>query len=362
MLASWVGLDVAADEVVACILDTDGGFRAEQTMPKCPIEVARFIEENSPPGTPIIGIEAGGVATRLTRKLREAGFQVHAFETRQASKFLSIRQNKTDKNDARGIAEMARIGRGTVAEVHIKSTEFQLLRSKLAVRQKLVRQRMAGESTIAALFRLNGGRLPRCHSAKGLRKAVAAELSRIEESDGIDLWAETRPLLEICEAIRTHLKRSDHELATWAREHPICGRFMKLPGVGYVTALSVFSAIEDPMRFTEIEDVGAYFGLVPRIRQSGSSSRHVGISRMGNRMTRSHLITAASIMLRQKSADCDLKDWAVALRARAGYRTARTALARKLAIVMVSMWKSGEPFQPRRRAVSAQTSVAPSAK
>ncbi|HVK54331.1 MAG TPA: IS110 family transposase [Burkholderiales bacterium] len=359
MPPSWVGLDVAADSLVACVLDEEGRVRAEQSLTKCPTEVARFIEANAPTSEPIIGIEAGGLATSLTRKLRDAGYRVHAFETRQASRFLAIRQNKTDRNDARGIAEIVRIGRGTVAEVYVKSTECQQLRSKLALREKLVRHRMAGESAIGAVFRLNGGRLGPRHSAGSLRRTVMAELSRIQIEESLDLSADVMPVLDICESIRLHLEATDRELLKFAREHSVCARFMQIPGVGFLTAISVLSAIEDPERFSQIEDVGAYFGLVPKIRQSGQSSRHVGITRMGNKMTRTHLVAAASAMLRQKSADCDLKDWAVTLRERAGFRTARTALARKLATVMVSMWKSGEPFQPRRRAGVARVSIAP---
>ncbi|WP_242122905.1 transposase, partial [Sphingobium sp. Sx8-8] len=129
----WVGLDVGADELVACMVDAEGRVRVEEAMPTCPSRVSAFMEAHA--GDKVrIGLEAGSSCLPLTRKLRQAGYKVHVFDTRQASKFLSIRQNKTDANDARGIADIVRIGRGVVAEVYVKSVECQQLRSKLAIR------------------------------------------------------------------------------------------------------------------------------------------------------------------------------------------------------------------------------------
>lgn len=315
-------------------------------MPTCPSRVSAFMEAHASDKVRI-GLEAGSSCLPLTRKLRQAGYRVHVFDTRQASKFLSIRQNKTDANDARGIADIVRIGRGVVAEVYVKSVECQQLRSKLAIRQKLVRHRMAGESAIRSAFRLNGGRLDRCFSAVDLRRKVTAEMERIRDVEGIDLVDDVMPLLSICELTRKHLEVSDRRLNKLAQRHPICGRFMQIPGVGFLTALSVYSAIEDPARFVRNEDAGAYFGLVPRVRQSGQSLHRLGISKMGNAMTRAHLITAAGVLMRLNNADCDLQDWANALAARADSKRARAALARKLAVTMLSMWKSDAPFRAR---------------
>jgi transposase len=176
---------------------------------------------------------------------------------------------------------------------------------------------------------------------------VTAELERIRDVEGVDLVEDVMPLLSICESTRKHLEVSDRRLNKLAQRHPICGQFMQIPGVGFLTALSVYSAIEDPARFVRNEDAGAYFGLVPRVRQSGQSLQRLGISKMGNGMTRGHLITAAGVLMRLNNADCDLQDWAKALAARADSRRARAALARKLAVTMLSMWKSGKSFKAR---------------
>jgi transposase len=182
-------------------------------------------------------------------------------------------------------------------------------------------------------------------SAIGLRRSVLAEIERIRVIEGVDLSAEILPVLDICESIRIHLKDVDRGLKKRAAEIPQCRRFLEIPGVGFLTALSFYSAVEDPHRFPTAQDIGAYFGLAPSVEASGTSRRDGGISRMGNKLTRTHLVTAASVMLNLKLADCAMYDWAHSLAGRIGRGRARVALARKLAVVMLSMWRSGEPYQ-----------------
>lgn len=341
----WVGLDVSADALVACAVGSDGVPIAEAALPSCSMAVARFIVANAGDRDAVIGIEAGSHSIGMTRKLRGLGFTVHAFETRQASRFLGIRRNKTDRNDAKGLADLVRLGRGVVSEVYIKSVECQQLRSKLVLREKLLRQRIAGEAAINSIFRLNNGRLKRSYSNASLRQNVVKELERIREVEGVDLSPDILPVMEIAAAIRRNLEVTDRKLMKLAASHPICGRFMAIPGVGPVTALSFYSAIEDPTRFRKIEDVGAYFGLAPRVRQSGDVLHRLGVSRMGNSLTRKHLLTASSILFRRDLPEYDLWVWARSLAERASPQRARTALARKLAMVMLSLWKSGESYR-----------------
>ena len=343
----WVGLDIGADSLSACMTGSDGVAIAEEDMATNADVVASFIQSHAVGKSAVIGLEAGAYSISITRKLRAMGFPVHAFETRQASKFLTIRQNKTDTNDARGIAHIVQFGRGVVSEVHVKSVECQLLRSKLVLRQKLLRQRLAGEAAINSIFRLNGGKLKRAYSNASLRQNVVNEVARIREAEGVDLAEDIFPAMEICAAIRRHLEVTDRKLIKLAAKHSVCSRFLEIPGVGFVTALSVYSAIEDPSRFKRNEDVGPYFGLAPRVRQSGQMLQRLGVSKMGNSMTRRHLITAASILLRRVDEPCALRMWAKALADRSNCQRARTALARKLAVVMISIWKSGESYRPK---------------
>lgn len=343
----FIGLDVGADELTACSINAAGEIMNEASLPSSWEHVAKFVDDNIGKEFAAIGLEAGSTGTLIARRLRENGYTVHVFETRQASKFLKIRQNKTDMNDARGLADIVRLGIGVVTEVFLKSPEFQQLRTKLTLRQKLVRHRVAGEGAINSVFRLNGGRLVNSRSATGLRRHVNDELDRLRYVQGVDLRRDILPVLKICLATRDYLEKLDRELTKIAETNAVCTRFMEIPGVGPISALSFYSAIEDPKRFPKNEDVGAYLGLVPRIKQSGRVLQHHRISKMGNTMTRAHLTMAAGTMMRQTTIECAMRTWALGLSARVGRAKAKTALARKLAVVMVSMWKHDMPFSTK---------------
>jgi transposase len=292
----------------------------------------------------LIGLESGMFGIVLSRSLRKLGYPVAMFDARQASKFLAIRRNKTDKNDARGLADVARLGRECVSEVRVKTPECQRLRSTLVTRQKLVRLRVMAEGTMRSLFRLNGGKLNSSYSADALRKNVNKEIRRMRKVAKVDLSEDIEPLLELSAATRRFVEGLDQRLAKRAEEDPVCRRFLEIPGVGPITALAFKSSIEDPHRFTKNANVGAYLGLVPRVRQSGQSTARLRISKMGDSMTRAYLTSAAQHHVRDgKSA---VAAWSASLSERLHRRGVYVAVARKLAIMMLAMWKSGERYDP----------------
>ena len=131
-----------------------------------------------------------------------------------------------------------------------------------------------------------------------------------------------------------------------ASNNPTCRNFQTIPGVGAVIALSFYSAIGDPHRFERSRDVGAYLGLTPTLYQSGATSRRGRISRHGNKLTRMHLITAATVLLCRIEIESRLRTWGLELAQRVGFLKARVAVARKLAVIMLGMWKTGSPFRP----------------
>jgi transposase len=295
----------------------------------------------------LIAVEAG-VCTHLVRKLLEGGYPVRIFEARKASKFLAIRRNKTDSSDARGLADIGRLGQNTVSQVYLKSEECQELRSQLVMRHKLVQLRVGAEATVRSRLAMHGCRLSGSPAPGTLRRNVQAHLQALRAEENVDLERELGPLVELCEGFRTYLAKLDRELVAKAKQHPVCSRLMEVPGVGTICALSFYSAIEDPHRFRRATDVGAYLGLTPRRYQSGEVNRTRGITKAGNKLTRSHLVTAATV-LRRHAADSALGEWALRASERIGAHRARVGLARKLAVVLLAMWKSGEAFDPRGR-------------
>lgn len=356
MQALWVGLDIGEVESGLCVLDDSGDPIHEQIYLSDAAEIDAVLKQFPRASIKLVAVEAGPGA-HLIRGIRDYGYPVAIFETRTASHFLKIRRNKTDRGDARGLADLARLGRNSVSEVKLKSRECQLLRSRLIIRHKLVRHGQAVRGAIRSLIRLHGGTWKGSKAAGGTRREANEQVGKIRAELGIDLTAELCPLVELSEALQTHLKETDQWLRKTAEDNAICRKLMDIPGVGPICALSFYTAIEDPHRFRRTADVGPYLGLTPLVRQSGNRMIRKGISKMGSRLTRAHLFGAATgLMLRCKD-DIALKDWALALASRTGKNKAKVALARKLAIVMLTMWRSGTHFDPQLPRRLAQPAV-----
>lgn len=348
----WVGLDLGLRRTSLCVVDDQGAPVHEQ---ECETKLgalkealARFAIER----IELIAVEAGS-ETHIVRKLLDAGFPVAMFEARKASKFLAVRRNKTDASDARGLADLARVGRNTVSQVYLKTRECEQLRGTLVMRKRLVEMRVASENALRSRLALHGKPLKRVFAAGALRSYVHAQLIQVRAEEGLDLWPDLEPLVDVCESLRAYLAKLDRDLGKRAQAHPVCRLLMEVPGVGPICALSFYSAVETPDRFRKPTDVAAYLGLVPRRYQSGSVSRTLGITKTGSKLTRTHLVTAATVFA-STAPDCALKRWHLALRERAGAKRARVALARKLAVILLAMWKSGTGFQlepPRPAAI-----------
>ena len=197
-----------------------------------------------------------------------------------------------------------------------------------------------------SLLRLNGGRLRSSSSAAALRRNVAAELEQLRKLKKIDLTDDIEPLFALSEVLRTHVEAIDKKLSKLAEHQTVCRSFLAIPGVGPICALALFSAVEDPSRFKRSADIGPYLGMVPLVRQSGQTISKRRISKMGDRMTRTYLVTAAQHHLRYGNSA--LTEWGAKLMQRRGKRQAQVAVARKLAVMMISMWKSGTPYDGQR--------------
>lgn len=277
--------------------------------------------------------------------IREANFPIALFESRKASKFLAVRRSKTDASDARGLADLARIGRQTVSQVYIKSLECEHLRGRLAMRQRLLKMRVAGELALRSRLAHYGVHLRPRHVPEQMREQIATHLKRLKAADGVDLEQDLMPLIDICDRLRRYVRSLDRGLEREAKEHPVCARLMGVYGIGPICSLSFYSAVENPARFKRATDVAAYLGLVPRRYQSGDTSYTKGITKTGSKMTRAHLVSAA-LVFSTRGPDSDLKQWAADLRKRIGNRRARVALARKLSILLLTIWKNGTEFEP----------------
>lgn len=340
----WAGLDVGEEQTRICLVGDGGDILLEKKASSLDA-VLDVLAPFAAVAEVRVVLEAG-MANHLTRRLRESGCPVTVIDTVTANRVLSIRRNKTDTNDARGLADLGRMLRKDAASVYVKSPEFQHLRSKLMTRDRMVKQRTSLDNSLRSLLREHGASPHAAPPKKGWRIALNEEVDRLGSEVGLDIRGEVKPLVDIRETLDRYVSWSDKDLLRLASSNSVTKRFLDIPGVGPITALSFYSAIEDPMRFPSVSNVGAYLGMTPRVKQSGASLQRGRITKAGNKLTRTHLVMAAGVLLSRAKTSTSIRDWGASIASRSGHSKAKVAVARKLAIVMLSLWKSGRDFAP----------------
>ena len=333
----FAGLDVSLEKTHVCVLDRNGTVVFESAVVSSPGAILSAL--NQAPSCERVVFETGRMAPMLYHGLADLGVPVVCIESRQAYQALkTLATHKTDRNDARGLAQLARTG--FFKPVHVKSLPAHAVRALIMARKKLVGQRVTLENQIRGLAVVFGSRLPR-----GLSPAFVEQV--ITMSDGIaGLSAAMRGLVAARDAVLGAIAAIDADMKRLVRVSEACRRLMTIPGVGPLTALAFTAAIDDPTRFRRSRDLGPYLGLVPRRYQSGEIDYTGSISKVGDRRVRTLLYEAANVMLTRYKGELKLKDWAFAIAKRSNMRKARIALARRLAIIMHAMLRHGTEFKP----------------
>jgi transposase len=327
----FIGFDISLQSTHVCAVDGQGNIVREGVAASDIDALESWLRNNSK-GWSIqrVVFETGQLSTHFYHGLR-ASWPVTCIDARHANGTLKAQRIKTDKNDARGLAQIARTG--WYKAVHVKSHEGQALRALVGGRKQLVELRLEVENHIRGTLKTFGIKL-------GLVTAVAFSAkvkTAISEKDA--LVQETFiTLLNARDGILAQIKALDRRCAAIARKSPVTKRLMTVPGVGIVTALTYQAEIDDPLRFRKSRDVGVHVGLTPRRYASGEVDRSGGISKCGNGALRTLLFEASVTMLTRSGKWSRLKAWGVRLAQRTGFKPAATAMARKLAVVMHRMW------------------------
>ena len=300
----FAGLDISMDETHVCVLDREGVVVRESKTESTAQAIAGELAKA--PSCRRIVFETGRMAPILFHGLSQLGLPVVCVESRQAYQALrSLATHKTDRNDARGLAHLARTG--FFKPVHVKSLSAHAVRSLIGARKKLVGQRVTLENQIRGLAVVFGVRLPRALTVAFVNQALKA-------SEGIaGLSAAMRGLIAARTAVMTAVAAIDADMRRMTRASAACRRLMTIPGVGQLTALAFVAAIDDPSRVRRSRDIGAYLGLVPRRHQSGEVDYTGGISKCGDGRVRTLLYEAANVMLTRYKGQLKLKDWAFAI-------------------------------------------------
>ena len=332
----FAGMDVSLEETAICVVDESGRIVKEgraASEPQALYEALRKVD------LPLerIGLEACSLAAWLYDGIRAEGLPAICIETRQANAAMKTMPNKTDRNDARALAQIMRTG--WYRQVHVKSQQCRLWRSLLVARRTVLNEMRTIENVVRSILREAGIKLG--------TPSRAAFADRVRELTGADtvIMALVEPLLAIIATMLSEFGRLTKQVLNIARKEQVCRRLMGVPGVGPITALAFRATIDQPDRFRRSRDVGAHLGLTPARYQSGETDIQGKVSRCGDELARTALYEAAHSLLVLSKKWSSLRAWGMNVAKRRGMARARVAVARKLAVILHRMWSDATEFR-----------------
>jgi transposase len=332
----YAGIDVSLEWSSVCVVDGTGKIVREAKVASEPEALVAFFGQLGLSLTRV-GLEAGPLSQWLHAGLAGAGFEAVLLETRHVKAALSAMVVKTDRKDARGIAQLLRMG--WYRPVHRKSPDAQEVRALLVGRKLLQAKLRDVELSIRGILR--GFGLKVGEVSKGRFAARIKELIAGHEM----LAAVIGAMPQAREGLRAEFVRLHRRMLAIVRGDAVCRRLMTVPGVGALVAITFKAAVDDPGRFRTAKAVGAHFGLTPKRYQSGETDVTGGISKVGDAMARTALYEAANAMLSRTSRVSALRRWALEVARRRGMKRGKVALARKLAGVLHRMWANATDFR-----------------
>jgi transposase len=335
-LKLYIGLDVSLKETSVAVIDENDKLVWRGRVASTPEAIADALKKHAARAERV-GLEAGQLAAWLYHGLKAKGWPVTCIDARHAKAALSLKVNKTDANDALGLAQIMRVG--WFREVAVKGQDCQALRALLVARAQIVSQITTLKNCMRGILKTFGHVLP-----KKLRASYIASVREIVHGN-TTLEPIIMPMLKALAATMEQLQVYDRSVQRIAREDETARHLMTAPGVGMIVALAYLTGVEAPARFARSSSVGAYFGMTPRRYQSGEVDQAGRVSKCGDGMVRGLLFEAAKVLLSRSAKPNDLQAWGRSLMRRMGKKKATMAVARKLAVILHRMWSAGEPFR-----------------
>ena len=332
----FAGLDVSLEETAICVVDESGRIVKEARAASEPEALIEALQKGRPsagarrPGS----VLADGVASRRAAR---RGLPAICIETRQANAAMKTMPNKTDRNDARALAQIMRTG--WYRQVHVKSRQCRLWRSLLVARRTVLNEMRSIENVVRAILREAGIKL-----GTPSRTAFAGRVRELAGADVV-VMPLVEPLLAILATMLEEFARLTKQVLDIVRTEEVCRRLMSAPGVGPITALAFRATIDRPERFGCSREVGAHLGLTPARYQSGETDIQGKVSRCGDELARTALYEAAHTLLVRSKKWSSLRAWGMKIAKRRGMARARVAVARKLAVILHRMWADQTEFR-----------------
>ena len=319
-MEQFIGLDVSLKDTFISV--REGGQRVWRG--KCPSDpelIAEVIRKRAPNAERVV-FETGPLSVWFYHALKQEGLPAICIDARHAKAALDMARNKTDANDADGLAHLSEVG--FYREVRVKSFDSMLTRTLVAARSQMLKATTQLSNQIRGLMKTFG-----LVVLKGTGRVFEGHVRSLLTSNA-GLEQIILPVLEAWRGLRTRAAELSKQLVASARASEECQLLSSIPGVGAVTASSFVAAIEDPENFRKSRSVGAWIGLTTRRYQSGEVDYDGHISRRGDNHLRGLLYEAAVVILTRTTADSALRIWGLKLKEKIGFKCAAVAVARKL--------------------------------
>lgn len=341
----YAGIDVSLECSSVCVVDGSGKIVRESKVASEPAALIGWFSSLGL-GLTRIGLEAGPLSQWLYAAMKQARLAVELLETRHVHDAFKAMPVKSDRNDARGIAQLMRLG--WFRPVHCKSVAAQEVRAMLTARKLVQSKLLDVENSLRGILRGFGLKV-----GKTTGTGFAGRINELVKGHP-SLEAIAEALLKVRSVLLSEFKAFEKWAGRMSLIDAKARLLMSTPAVGPIISLTYAAAIDDPARFTSSKKAGSHFGLTPKKHQSGETDRSGRISKIGDASVREALYQAAHIMLTKPIKGCSqLKSWAMRIAKRAGMSKAKVALARKLAVIMHRMLKDGAPFNPATKANAA---------
>lgn len=334
----FIGLDLGDKYSHLTIIDQEGNLVEETRLPTTKKSFHRRFSDL--PGCRI-ALEVGAHSRWVSHLLSELG---HDALVANARKLRAIYHNprKGDRADAETLARLARLDPKLLSPIYHRSPEAQADLAVIRSRDALVRSRTLMVNHVRGIVKASGARLPSC-SAGSFHTKVA-------DAVPYDLHSALLPLLDTVAFLSRQILAFDQLIEHLCEEsYPEAQCLQQINGVGPLVSLTFVLTLEHPERFRNSRDVGPALGLVPRRDQSGDQDPQLRITKTGDPYLRKLLVHSAHYVLGPFGPDCDLRRWGLKLAERGGKNAKKRAVvsvARKLAVLLHHLWKTGETYDP----------------
>ena len=334
----YCGIDLGNKETVICIIQGNRQVVAEERIKTTLAAIWKVLKKYR--GMTCL-VEASPLAEWLCTEVEKLGHKIAIVCPRKAKVALASQsKKKTDRRDARALAELCRSG--WYEAVHRKSAAAREMRSFMTARKQLVECGTAIASSIRGILRAHGVKLEAGSDEKSFSEKVCKAMKELPELAQLGV----KELLKSFELLYTQQRALYRKLQRESRENDVTKQLQSIPGIGPATAAAFVATIDDPNRFPDAEKVAAYIGLTPSVYQSGETEYRGRITKTGDKLLRWLLVEAAHVLLSRSGTPCELRTWGLRLQERKGVGKARVAVARRLSGIMWKMWKDGTTFYP----------------